>query len=122
VINRLVETLDARCAKTLSAARILILGVAYKKNVSDIRESPALKLIELLEKRGAKVDFHDPHVDEMPKTREHPDFTGRKSVRFGPRSLGAYDAVVVVTDHDCVECQDCCRHAQCMCKARLAPG
>ncbi|MDP1702827.1 MAG: nucleotide sugar dehydrogenase [Aestuariivirga sp.] len=105
VINRLVETLDGRCAKTLSAARILILGVAYKKNVSDIRESPALKLMELLEKRGAKVDFHDPHVDEMPKTREHPDFTGRRSVPFGSRSIRAYDAVVVVTDHDCIEYQ-----------------
>lgn len=105
VINRLVETLDGRCTKTLSTAHILILGVAYKKNVSDIRESPALKLMELLEKRGAKVDFHDPHVDEMPKTREHPDFTGRRSVRFGPHSLGAYDAVIIVTDHDCIDYQ-----------------
>jgi UDP-N-acetyl-D-glucosamine dehydrogenase len=105
VVNRLVETLDGRCAKTLSAAHVLILGVAYKKNVSDIRESPALKLMELLEKRGAKVDFHDPHVAEILKTREHPAFTGRRSVPFGPHSLSAYDAVVVVTDHDCIEYQ-----------------
>lgn len=105
VVSRLVEALDTRCAKTLSDAHVLILGAAYKKNVSDIRESPALKLMELLEKRGAKVDFHDPHVDEILKTREHPAFAGRKSVPFGPHSLSAYDAVVVVTDHDCIEYQ-----------------
>ena len=105
VLSRVVETLDGRCAKTLSTAHVLMLGVAYKKNVSDIRESPALKLMELLEKRGAKVDFHDPHVDEILKTREHPAFRGRRSVPFEPDSLSAYDAVIIVTDHDCIEYQ-----------------
>ena len=105
VINRLIETLDSRSGKTLGAAHLLILGVAYKKNVSDIRESPALKLIELLEKRGSKVDFHDPYVDEIPNTREHPHLRGRRSVPFDPNNVDAYDAVIVVTDHDSIEYQ-----------------
>ena len=105
VINRLIETLDSRSGKTLGAAHLLILGVAYKKNVSDIRESPALKLIELLEKRGSKVDFHDPHVDEILNTREHPHLRGRKSVPYDPDNIGAYDAVIVVTDHDRIDYQ-----------------
>jgi UDP-N-acetyl-D-glucosamine dehydrogenase len=105
VINRLTETLDSRCGKTLGAAHLLILGVAYKKNVSDIRESPALKLIELLEKRGSKVDFHDPYVDEILKTREHPLLRGRRSVPFDLNNVGTYDAVIIVTDHDKIEYQ-----------------
>lgn len=79
--------------------------MAYKKNISDTRESPALKLIELLEKRGSKVDFHDPYVDEIPNTREHPRLRGRRSVPFDPNNVDTYDAVIVVTDHDRIEYQ-----------------
>src|SRR5690348_10425829 len=69
VAGKLEEALDRLLAIPLGRARILILGLAFKKNVSDIRESPALKLIELLEGRGARVDYHDPHVPEIPETR-----------------------------------------------------
>jgi UDP-N-acetyl-D-glucosamine dehydrogenase len=103
VVNRLEAALDERFSRSLGSARILILGLAYKKNVSDIRESPSLKLIELIERRGAKVDFHDPHVAAIPPTRAYPEIKGRKSVELTPAALAAYDAVLVVTDHDAVD-------------------
>ena len=103
VIARLADELDARAGKGLNGARILILGLAYKKNVDDTRESPAFKLIELLEKRGAVCDVHDPYVPVVPRSREHPDMAGRRSVPLDPAAVAGYDAVLIVTDHDNVD-------------------
>jgi UDP-N-acetyl-D-glucosamine dehydrogenase len=112
VVNKLEAALDRRFSRSLGSARILILGLAYKKNVADVRESPSLKLIELIERRGAKVDFHDPHVAAIPPTRAYPEVKGRKSVDLTPAALGAYDAVVVVTDHDVVDYELVAAHAR----------
>jgi UDP-N-acetyl-D-glucosamine dehydrogenase len=65
--------------KALKKASILMLGLAYKKDIDDMRESPSLKLMELLEERGASVEYHDPYIPEIPITREHAVFAGRKS-------------------------------------------
>jgi UDP-N-acetyl-D-glucosamine dehydrogenase len=100
VVNKLAELIDTKVRKNLSDSRILILGIAYKKNIDDMRESPALKLIELIEKRGAHVEFHDPFIPVIPPTREHADLTGRKSVAVSPESLASFDAVLIATDHD----------------------
>jgi UDP-N-acetyl-D-glucosamine dehydrogenase len=101
VVEKLVAALDATHGKGLRDSRILLVGVAYKKNVDDTRESPAFKLLELLEARGARTAFHDPFVSAIPKLREHPEFAGRKSV--GLDAIETYDAVLVVTDHDKVD-------------------
>jgi UDP-N-acetyl-D-glucosamine dehydrogenase len=103
VITRLADELDRRFSKGLNGARILILGVAYKKNVDDMRESPTLKLMQLLETRRAWVDYFDPYIPEIPKTREHPEFAGRTSIAFDPSVLGQYDAALIATDHDNVD-------------------
>lgn len=103
VIGRLEQALDRRQKVSLSAARILILGLAYKKNVSDIRESPSFELMELLEGRGAAVEFHDPYVPVIPTSREHAHMAGRQSVELSAASLPSFDAVVVATDHDAVD-------------------
>ena len=103
VVDMLDQALDARSGIALRNARVLLLGVAYKKNIRDIRESPSLKLLELLEKRGAKVEFHDPHVDEIPPTREHSALAGRKSVALTQQSVSSYDAILIATDHDAVD-------------------
>jgi UDP-N-acetyl-D-glucosamine dehydrogenase len=103
VIGLLEEALDQHASITLSRARVLILGMAYKKNVADIRESPALVLLDLLEKRGAATAFHDPHVDEIPPTREHGHLAGRRSVPLTPETLAQFDAVLLVTDHDAID-------------------
>ena len=68
-----------------------------------MRESPSLKLIELIEKRGAHVEFHDPFIPVIPPTREHAELTGRKSVAVDKASLAGFDAVLIATDHDDVD-------------------
>lgn len=103
VVGKLAEALDTRFARPLNGAKILLLGMAYKKNVADVRESPGFAIMELLKKRKADVHFHDPHVDTIPHTREHADFTGMQSVPLGAASIASYDAVVIVTDHDNVD-------------------
>jgi UDP-N-acetyl-D-glucosamine dehydrogenase len=103
VVEVLARALDERQQKALSASRVLVLGLAYKKNVEDVRESPSFRLMSLLEARGAKVEFHDPHVAEAPNTREHPEFAGRASVDLSAESLAAFDAVLISTDHDAVD-------------------
>ena len=103
VITRLAEELDQRFSKGLNGAHILVLGIAYKKNVDDMRESPTLKLMELLEGRRARVDYFDPHIPQIPKTREHPEFAGRVSIAFDPPALAQYDAALISTDHDSVD-------------------
>jgi UDP-N-acetyl-D-glucosamine dehydrogenase len=105
VIARLADELDRRFSKGLNGAHILILGVAYKKNVDDMRESPTLKLMQILEDRRARVDYFDPYIPEIPKTREHPEFAGRTSIVFDPSSLANYDAALIATDHDGIDYQ-----------------
>jgi UDP-N-acetyl-D-glucosamine dehydrogenase len=103
VVARLEEALDRRLGKSLGSARILIVGLSYKKNVADVRESPTFKLMELIEARGAQVAFHDPHVPAIPPTREHADYTGRASIPITAETLAAADAVLISTDHDAVD-------------------
>lgn len=103
VIERLSHALDKRFSRGVEGARILLLGLAYKKNVDDTRESPALRLIELLEERGATVDYHDPHVPKIPPTRHYGPIAGRASIALTAAAIGSYEAVVIVTDHDAVD-------------------
>ncbi|WP_332689130.1 nucleotide sugar dehydrogenase [Bosea sp. (in: a-proteobacteria)] len=103
VVDQLAGLLDSKGHKNLSDAKILILGIAYKKNIDDMRESPSLKLIELIEKRGAHVEFHDPFIPVIPPTREHAELTGRKSASISKEALAGYDAVLIATDHDDVD-------------------
>ena len=103
VVEQLALAIDRKSAKGLNGAKILVIGVAYKKNVDDVRESPSLKIMELLEGRGARVDFHDPYVAIIPEMREHRTLIGRKSRAWLPAEFKAYDAALIVTDHDCVD-------------------
>ncbi|MEM6415353.1 MAG: nucleotide sugar dehydrogenase [Pseudomonadota bacterium] len=105
VVNKVSEALDMKQNKGLNGSQILVVGVAYKKNVDDMRESPALNLIELLEARGAKTGYYDPHVPAIPPTREHPNLTGRESALWRDDLSADYDAVLIVTDHDQVDYQ-----------------
>ncbi|TAN10508.1 MAG: nucleotide sugar dehydrogenase [Rhizobiaceae bacterium] len=103
VVDRLAEALDRRKQRGLNGARILLIGAAYKKNVDDMRESPSLRLIEMIEGRGATVDYHDPHIPVLPMTREHAALCGRRSVELAPEAVSSYDAVLIATDHDAVD-------------------
>jgi UDP-N-acetyl-D-glucosamine dehydrogenase len=103
VVARLTEALNARAGKALKNARILIVGLAYKKNIDDMRESPALILIDLLEAQGAKVDYHDPIISAIKPSREHPHLAGRRSVALSAANLRRADVVLIVTDHDAID-------------------
>jgi UDP-N-acetyl-D-glucosamine dehydrogenase len=97
VVDSVASALNER-QKSLKNSRIMVLGVAYKKDVDDMRESPSLKIIEQLTIRGAKVEYNDPHFPEIPKLR-HYNFQGMKSVPIDNKSLAAYDCVLIATDH-----------------------
>lgn len=103
VIDRMAEALDRHSGKGLSTSKVLVLGIAYKKNIDDMRESPSLRLMEILETRKASVDYHDPFVPVIPRTREHATLTGRKSVPLDAATLARYDVVLIATDHDAVD-------------------
>jgi UDP-N-acetyl-D-glucosamine dehydrogenase len=112
VVDRLAAALDRAGSRGLNGARILIIGLAYKKNVDDTRGSPSLKLMELIEARGATADFHDPHASVIPVTREYADLAGRESVELTPANLATYDAVLISTDHDAVDWQTLATHSR----------
>ncbi len=103
VIDRIANVLNGRTRKSLSCARILIVGVAYKKNIGDVRESPALTIMQLLKERGAEVEFHDPHVLAIPPTRDHGRLAGLRSIHLTPSIIAAYDIAVIIADHDNVD-------------------
>jgi UDP-N-acetyl-D-glucosamine dehydrogenase len=103
VVEKLIDALSHRKQKSLSGAKILMFGVAYKKNVEDTRESPAFRLIQLIEEKGGTVDFYDPYVPQIPHMREHAEMSGRRSITFNADHFGAYDAALVCTDHDNVD-------------------
>jgi UDP-N-acetyl-D-glucosamine dehydrogenase len=97
VIEKTAAALNQR-SKSLKGSQVLVLGIAYKKNVDDTRESPAVEIMELLRERGAEVAYSDPFVPKFPKMREHR--FDLSSVVLSAENLGAYDAVLLATDHD----------------------
>ena len=84
--------------KSINGSKLLILGMAYKKDVDDLRESPTLKIMQLLKQRGAACDYNDPFFPQLHKMR-HYDFAEMKSVPLNPQTLAGYDAVIISTDH-----------------------
>lgn len=103
VVERVIQALSERAGKAISQARILLIGVAYKKDVDDLRESPALKLIDKLEALGARVDYHDPFFPEMPQTRAYPKLAGRRSVAWDTSGFAQYDLALICTDHTALD-------------------
>src|SRR3712207_2983038 len=120
VVERLIEAVDRRLGKGLSGAKVLIVGIAFKKNVVDMRESPALRLIELIEARGGATDYHDPFIPTIPPTREHAALAGRRSVALSPEAVAAYDAALIATDHDGVDYAALVEHAKMVVDTRNA--
>lgn len=103
VISNLRRLLDEKLGIALTRANVLVLGLAYKKNVADVRESPALTLLQELQDIGCQADFHDPHVAQVPSTREFANLAGKSSVNLDAKTLEEYHAVLIATDHDNVD-------------------
>jgi UDP-N-acetyl-D-glucosamine dehydrogenase len=97
VVNAVAEALNER-RKSLKGSRVLLLGVAYKKDVDDLRESPSLKLMQLLMERGAHLDYNDPYFPALHKMR-HYDYSAMRSVNLSAAALASYDCVLIATDH-----------------------
>ena len=97
VVTKLMDALNER-GQALKGAKILILGIAYKKNVDDMRESPSVELMEKLQKKGAQVQYSDPHVPVFPPMREHR--FDLSSVTLNTETLAEYDCVLIATNHD----------------------
>ena len=104
VVARVVRALAAQ-GKKLRGARVLVLGLAYKANVADDRESPSYVLLDRLKARGAQVAYHDPQVPVIRPTREHSHWAGTKSVKWGRSRISSFDVVVIATAHDAVDYQ-----------------
>ena len=103
VVGRLVDALSRQQRKALAGARILLVGIAYKAEVDDTRESPAFRLWELLAANGAVVDYHDPYVRAFPPTRKYPHLAGKPGLALTPAVLAAVDAAVICTAHEEVD-------------------
>ncbi|MCG3203562.1 MAG: UDP-N-acetyl-D-glucosamine 6-dehydrogenase [Elusimicrobia bacterium] len=97
VISKLMDALNER-KKSLRGSRVLVLGIAYKKNVDDVRESPSLELMEILKEKKANIDYCDPFFPTFPKMRRHK--FNLKSVPFTKRNIASYDCVLIATQHD----------------------
>ena len=98
---------------------MLVLGLAYKRDVDDVRESPSVTLIELLQQRGAKVEYHDPFVPSGKPMREH-NITHLRSVPLTPANLRSFDCVLISTDHSDVDYDLVCKHAKLVVDTRNA--
>jgi UDP-N-acetyl-D-glucosamine dehydrogenase len=119
VVHRVADALNSR-RKSINGSKILVLGVAYKPNVDDERESPSYVLMKLLEQRGAIVDYYDPFVPLIKPTREHSEFAGRKSVEWSRSTIETFDVVLIATNHSCVNYQELGDWAQCIVDTRNA--
>jgi UDP-N-acetyl-D-glucosamine dehydrogenase len=117
VIERTQGALNDDC-KSLKGAKVLVIGVAYKKNIDDSRESPSAEIIELLRDRGAKVTYHDPHIPVYPSMRKYR--IDLKSVPLTPANLKASDCVLILTDHDAVDYKLLAKHAKLVVDTRNA--
>jgi UDP-N-acetyl-D-glucosamine dehydrogenase len=105
--------------KSLKGSKVLLLGVAYKKDVDDLRESPSLKLLELLTDRGAALDYNDPYFPALFKMR-HYDFSNMRSVNLTPENLASYDCVLIATDHSSYDYEALVRDAKLVVDTRNA--
>ncbi len=128
VVHRAAEALNDQ-GKAIKGSRILVLGLAYKPNVDDERESPSYRLLEKFKQRGAVVAYYDPHVPVIRQTREHPQWTGTKSVLWDQATISGFDLVVIATAHAAVNYHELADWAQrivdtrnAMAAIRLAPG
>jgi UDP-N-acetyl-D-glucosamine dehydrogenase len=103
VIQRLRYALDTFRRRGVFNSKILVVGIAYKKNVPDMRESPALRVMDLLMRQGATVDYYDPLVPTIQKLRDYPQFEGMTTVDEVAVAEGLYDAAIIITDHDNID-------------------
>jgi len=128
VVHRVADALNSQ-RKALKGSKVLIVGLAYKPNVDDERESPSYVLMDLLSERGAELEYYDPYVPVIRPTREHSHWTGKKSVEWNHATIERFDLVLIATNHSCINYQELADSAACivdtrnaMAGVKVAPG
>src|SRR6266576_1156839 len=119
VIHCVSDALNSQ-QKSISGSRILVLGLAYKPNVDDERQSPSYVLMDLLSERGAELDYYDPYVPVIKPTREHSHWAGKKSLEWNRATIQRFDLVLIATNHSCVKYQELADWAHCIVDTRNA--
>lgn len=119
VIHRVGDALNEQ-QKSVKGSSVLVLGLAYKPNVDDERESPSYVLMEMLVQRGAKVSYHDPYVPVIKPTREHGHWAGTKSIEWSRETIGSFDVVLISTNHGCFDYGELAAWARCIVDTRNA--
>ena len=119
VLQRTIMALNSK-KKALNGSKVLCLGLAYKPNVDDMRESPTYEIMDLLDEYGAEVDYHDPFIPVIPVTREHPDRAGQNSIDWNEKMVAGYDAVIICTDHDDIDYEKLLNWQDCIVDTRNA--
>jgi UDP-N-acetyl-D-glucosamine dehydrogenase len=118
VVRKVIDVLN-HYEKSLKGSKVLIVGIAYKKDVSDMRESPALKIFELLKEKGAEVEYYDPYVPETGPHRKYPE-TKLESIKYSTEKIGEYDLVLILTDHTDLPYDEILRNAKVIVDTRNA--
>ncbi|HKI69356.1 MAG TPA: UDP binding domain-containing protein, partial [Verrucomicrobiae bacterium] len=119
VVHQVADALNEQ-QKAVKGSSVLILGLAYKPNVDDERESPSYVLMDLLQRRGASVAYYDPHVPVIRPTREHAHWAGTKSVAWNRQTIGGFDAVLIATNHASIKYEELASWAKCIIDTRNA--
>jgi UDP-N-acetyl-D-glucosamine dehydrogenase len=119
VLHKVAEALND-CRKAINGSRILVIGLAYKPNVDDERESPSYVLMEMLKKRGADVAYHDPYVAVIRPTREHAHWAGTRSVAWDKSTIASFDLALIATNHASVNYHELATWAPCIVDTRNA--
>ena len=119
VVRRITEALNSR-KKAVNGSKVLLMGLAYKEDVDDMRESPTFELMDLLKEQGAEVSYYDPHIPVITPTREHDAWTGTKSIECSPAKISNFDAVIISTHHKIFNLQELVDHADLIIDTRNA--
>lgn len=119
VVDRAMHALNTH-KKAMNGSKILVIGLAYKPDIDDMRESPTFKIFDLLKGKGAEVSYYDPFIPEILPTREHADWTGKKSIEWNKLTISEFDAVVISTNHSSINYSELANWSNCIIDTRNA--
>ncbi|MFL2480904.1 MAG: nucleotide sugar dehydrogenase [Verrucomicrobiales bacterium] len=119
VVTLVMQALNKK-RRSINGSKILIIGLAYKANVDDMRESPAFYLMDSLKSDGAELSYYDPHIPKIPSTREHKEWTGLESISWEEEVISQFDCVIITTAHDKVIFSDLAKWSDCIVDTRNA--
>ncbi|HET6528410.1 MAG TPA: nucleotide sugar dehydrogenase, partial [Balneolaceae bacterium] len=117
VIDQALKALNAH-KKAMNGSKVLVIGLAYKPDVDDMRESPTFKIMDLLKKYGASVSYYDPHIPVIKPTREHENWTGSESIKWNEECLKQFDAAIISTNHSDVNYKELAEWCGCIIDTR----